>query len=191
MEEVGTFHLLYSHNREDQTSCSLKDPSLLQISFTLLLQETPKAFKEKQRQEKAAKEAGKHYLYIPTAFPGKDLQTRKNSIIQIKQQTPYREMTQLNLCRLEEMRVCHVSTQQNYPGVASTGHRNKTKPMGFSPTHLSRPLTSFIVKDYHGGDKSTTCSSPTQKRGLEEDSPSPAPQAKLIPETLAHRHTWL
>lgn len=155
MEEVGTFHLLYSHNREDQTSCSLKDPSLPQISFTLLLQETPKAFKEKQQQQKAATETSKHYLYIPTAFSGKDLQTGKNSVIQIKQQIPYKGMTQPSLSRPDEMRVCHVSTQQNYPGAAGTGHRNKTEPMGFSPKHLSRPLISFIVKDYEGGDKAS------------------------------------
>lgn len=83
---MGTFHRLYSHNQEDQTSCSLKDPSLSQISFLPFLLDTENIFKEKQQE--GSSKAAEHLSHtLPTAFPAVYLPIRKaNTVIQIKKQ---------------------------------------------------------------------------------------------------------
>lgn len=107
--------------------------------------------------------------------------TANQIITQIKQQIPYQRMTQPSLAEPNKIRVCFASTSSKLLGSAGI-NQNKRMPEHGAYPRSRVPLTSR-TKAFGGGEAiPRKSSSPSRERGLEEDSPFPAPQAQPIAE---------
>lgn len=78
--EVGTLHLLYSHNQEDQTSCAPKGPSLPQMNSFPSYKKTANTFKERQLNIN-------YIQYVDNFYRKKICQTEKMMSHQLRNST--------------------------------------------------------------------------------------------------------